>query len=55
MLGSAGVGLRMPLIPGFVLRLDAGRRFSFRGNDTDPDVREYYRKRFVDFFIGYDY
>ncbi len=54
-LGSAGVGLRMPLIPGFVLRFDAGRRFSFRGNDSNPDVREYYSKRFVDFFIGYDY
>jgi hypothetical protein len=54
-LGSGGVGFRMALIPGLVLRLDVGRRFSFRGDDSDPDHRAYYRRRFADFFIGYNY
>ncbi|MGI9075996.1 MAG: DPP IV N-terminal domain-containing protein [Gemmatimonadaceae bacterium] len=53
--GSAGVGFRMALIPGIVLRLDVGRRFSFNGDDANRDVREFYRRRFVDFFIGYNY
>ena len=54
-LGSAGVGFRMALLPGLVLRLDMGRRLSLRGDDTllqDPDT---YRQRFVDLFIGYNY
>ncbi|MEJ7813073.1 MAG: hypothetical protein WKG32_21855 [Gemmatimonadaceae bacterium] len=55
LLGSAGVGFRTALLPGLVLRLDVGRRFSFRGRGGDPDVRNYYRARFADFFIGYNY
>ncbi|HET7457684.1 MAG TPA: hypothetical protein VFJ74_08505 [Gemmatimonadaceae bacterium] len=56
-LGSAGVSLRMALIPGFVLRLDAGRRFSYvttsSGRAFESD--DFYRRRFVDFFFGYNY
>jgi hemolysin activation/secretion protein len=55
-LGSAGVSLRMALVPGFVLRLDTGRRFSLvtsRGSDPEDDA--FYRRRFVDFFFGYNY
>ena len=56
-LGSAGVSLRMALIPGFVLRLDAGRRFSYvttsSGRTSESD--DFYRRRFVDFFFGYNY
>jgi WD40 repeat protein len=54
MLGSAGLGLRMALVPGFVFRLDMGRRLAldsqFRRLETP-----YYRQRFVDFFFGYNY
>jgi hemolysin activation/secretion protein len=53
-LGSAGVGFRMALIPGLVLRTDIGRRWSLRGPDGDPNA-EAYRRRFVDVFIGYNY
>jgi hypothetical protein len=53
-LGSAGVGFRMPVIPGFVFRLDVGRRFAL--NSPDPDPREsYYHRRFLDFFFGFNY
>ena len=48
-LGSAGLGFRMPLIPGVVLRLDVGRRYTLNGEyGFGPS-------RFVDFFFGYDY
>jgi hypothetical protein len=50
-LGSAGLGFRMGLIPGFVLRMDVGRRFSWNGAPLNPS----YRPRFVDFFFGYNY
>lgn len=51
-LGSAGVGFRVPLGPGVVIRFDVGQRFSFRGEDaTSP----YYRRRFADLFFGIDY
>lgn len=54
-LGSLGVGGRMALVPGFVLRLDVGRRFSLgSGNLTQTD-RDYYRRRFVDLFFGADF
>lgn len=56
-LGSAGVGFRTAIIPGLVLRLDLGNRYS-----PNPDARAlagsspgFYRGRFVDFFFGYNY
>lgn len=56
-LGSAGVSLRMALVPGFVLRLDSGRRFSYvtSHGSTATEDDEFYRRRFVDFFFGYNY
>ena len=48
-LGSAGLGFRMPLIPGIVLRLDVGRRYTIHRLSGDPASA-----RFVDFFFGYD-
>ena len=54
-LGSTGVGLRMSLIPGFVLRLDLGRRFALADSREPPADRAYVRRRFVDLFFGYDY
>jgi hemolysin activation/secretion protein len=53
-LGSAGLGFRMALLPGIVLRTDIGRRWSLRGPDGDPNA-EAYRRRFVDLFVGYNY
>ena len=53
-LGSAGVGFRMALLPGIVLRTDIGRRWSVNGPDGDPNA-EAYRRRFVDLFVGYNY
>ncbi len=53
-LGSAGVGFRTPIIPGFVFRLDVGRRFSLNGPRVDTRG-EYYSRRFVDFFFGFNY
>ena len=53
-IGSAGGGLRMALVPGFVLRLDVGRRYSARGSEG-ATAESYYRRRFVDFFFGYNY
>ena len=55
-LGSAGLGLRMPFGPPLVLRLDLGYRLGL------PDL-EFYRlpnnnlinRRFVDFFFGFNY
>jgi hypothetical protein len=47
-LGSAGGSLRMPLVPGLVLRLDVGRTYSIGGPRGRHD-------RFVDFFFGYNY
>ena len=49
-LGSAGVGFRMPIVPGIVLRLDVGRRYTLNGSYGEPGSR-----RFVVFFFGYDY
>jgi hemolysin activation/secretion protein len=53
-LASAGVGFRMPVIPGFVFRLDVGRRFSLNSPRVDPRA-SYYDRRFLDFFFGYNY
>jgi hypothetical protein len=45
----------MSLVPGFVLRVDVGRRYSFAAaHESDAD-RAYFRRRFVDLFFGYDY
>ena len=55
LLGSCGVSFRWPLVPGLVLRLDWGRRFSdnnFQGYDLTPEQR---RRSFVQFFFGYNY
>ena len=53
-LGSAGIGFRTPIIPGFVFRLDVGRRFSVNGPRNDSRA-SYYNRRFVDFFFGFNY
>jgi hemolysin activation/secretion protein len=53
-LGAAGLGFRTALIPGFVFRLDVGRRFSLAGNDSATQQR-YFTRRFIDFFFGYNY
>ena len=54
-LGASGLGLRMPLGPGFVLRLDMGYRFS--NGDVDlyslPSTSQ--GTRFVDLFFGFNY
>ena len=52
--GSVGMGFRTALIPGLVLRLDVGRRYSFRGRESD-DFEQFYGARFADFFFGYNY
>jgi hypothetical protein len=49
--GAYGGSLRTALIPGLVLRLDVGRRYSVGGGGPD----DAYRRRFADFFIGYNY
>ena len=54
-LGSAGVGFRMSLVPGFVLRVDVGRRFALAAAEESLADRAYFRRRFVDLFFGYDY
>ncbi len=54
-LGSWGISFRWPLIPGLVLRLDWGRRWSdnhFRGYALSPEQT---RRSFVQFFFGYNY
>ena len=55
LLGSYGLGFRWAGIPGIVLRLDWGRRFSdhnFTGYGLSPDRRD---RSFVQFFFGYNY
>ena len=53
-LGSSGIGFRMPVIPGFVFRFDVGRRFSL--NAPSPDPRSaFHNRRFMDFFFGFNY
>ncbi len=55
-LGSTGLGLRMPIGPPLVLRLDLGYRFlrsqniAFYGLPASSSAR-----RFVDFFFGFNY
>ena len=52
-LGSAGVGFRMALLPGMVLRLDVGRRFSLNAPAGDDHI--FYHRRFADFFFGHNF
>jgi len=55
-LGSVGVGFRTAIVPGLVLRLDVGSRYSLRARASQsPDERAFYRSRFADFFFGYNY
>ncbi|HET6701048.1 MAG TPA: hypothetical protein VFH14_04560 [Gemmatimonadaceae bacterium] len=54
-LGSMGLGFRMSLIPGFVMRVDVGRRYALATAGESPADRAYWRRRFVDLFFGYDY
>mgnify|MGYP001388036329 CR=1 FL=1 len=54
-LGSYGVSFRWPLVPGLVLRLDWGRRFSdsdFRGYGLPSEKKT---AGFLAFFFGYNY
>ncbi|HEX4633685.1 MAG TPA: hypothetical protein VH163_07635 [Gemmatimonadales bacterium] len=54
-LGSSGLGLRMPLGPAFVLRLDMGYRFSSGDVSLYSLPANYQGRRFVDFFFGFNY
>jgi hypothetical protein len=54
-LGSYGVSFRWPLVPGLVLRIDWGRRWSsddFRGYGLLESQK---RRSFFQFFFGYNY
>ena len=52
-LGSYGVGFRMGLIPGLVIRMDIAQRFAIENNA--PDLNAFGKRRYVDFFFGYNY
>ena len=54
-LGSTGIGFRMPVVQPLVLRLDLGWRFHHGNADLYglPDGSQ--RPRFVDFFFGFNY
>jgi len=55
LLGSFGTSFRWPLVPGLVLRLDWGRRFSdgsFRGYGLNVEQK---KRSFLQFFFGYNY
>src|SRR3989475_5418466 len=54
-LGSAGLGLRMPVGPPLVLRLDLGYRFNAGPLDTYTLPSHSRGSRFVDFFFGFNY
>ena len=54
-LGSTGAGLRMPVGPPLVLRLDTGYRFHAGDIDEYGLPRRARRARFVDFFFGFNY
>ena len=53
LLGSTGLGLRMPLLFPIVLRLDFGYRFEI--GETAGYALQNSGRRFVDFFIGVNY
>lgn len=52
-LGSYGLGFRMGLIPGLVLRMDIAKRYSIANNTANPDF--YGNHRVLEFFFGYNY
>ena len=56
-LGAAGLGLRMPIGPPLVLRLDIGYRLGVTSREIDayglPQSTS--NRRFVDFFFGFNY
>ena len=54
-LGSSGLGLRMPLGPPLVLRLDIGWRLGSRELDFYGLPASSRHRRFVDFFFGFNY
>ena len=54
-LGSSGLGLRMPIGPPLVLRLDLGYRLGSPNFDAYGLPASTHNRRFVDFFFGFDY
>ena len=54
-LGSTGLGLRMPIGPPLVLRLDIGYRWNRGDLDTYGLPARSRRSKFVDFFFGFNY
>ena len=54
-LGSSGLGLRMPIGPAFVLRLDMGYRFSNGNTELYSLPVNFQGRRFVDLFFGFNY
>ena len=55
LLGSSGLGLRMPIGPPLVLRLDLGYRFGSGNRDAYSLPPSSRGSRFVDFFFGFNY
>ena len=54
-LGSSGLGLRMPIGPPLVLRLDLGYRLGTTNLDFYGLPARTQNRRFVDFFFGFNY
>ena len=54
-LGAYGLGLRMSFGAPLVLRLDFGRRYSFGDRATYGLPGDFRRRRFTDFWFGYNY
>ena len=54
-LGSSGLGLRMPIGPPLVLRLDIGYRLGTTDLDAYGLPASTHNHRFVDFFFGFNY
>jgi Tol biopolymer transport system component len=54
-LGSSGLGLRMPIGPPLVLRLDLGYRLQSKNLDFYGLPASSRHRRFVDFFFGFNY
>jgi hypothetical protein len=54
-LGATGLGLRMPIGPPLVLRLDIGYRLGKKQVDVYGLPQSSRNRRFVDFFFGFNY